>query len=245
MANLILHCGAHAVDRDDVYATATPEPTASWHPIRHGTLLDLVQDTLAGMGLNIASEAHALTRDGSRFFGLLEVRDNNSHAEYSAVVGVRNAHDKAFSAGIAMGTAVLACDNLCFASDVVLSRKHTIRIADDLPRLVLTAVGKLGEVRHDQDRRIEAYKAKRLTTRTVHDLLVKLVDAGSLPVTCLPGALAQYRQPDHEQYLTDGRRTAWTLHNAVTHVLRGRNLTELPRRTIAMQGMLDRACSLN
>lgn len=245
MADLILHCGAHAVDRDDIYSVETPAPTKSWHPIAHGTLLDLVDTNLTQMGLKVVSEAHGLGRDGARLFSLLEVRDNKSHADYSAVVGVRNAHDMAFSCGLAMGTAVLACDNLSFASDVVLSRKHTVRIAEDLPRLVHQAVGKLGEVRHSQGERFEAYRNKRLPDRTVHDLLVRLVDCGSLPVTCLPGTLSQYRDPEHEVYLHNGKRCVWTLHNAVTHMLRGRNLSQLPKRTIAMQGLLDRTRSLN
>jgi hypothetical protein len=34
-ANLLLHCGAHAVDREITGATPTPEPTATWTPLPH------------------------------------------------------------------------------------------------------------------------------------------------------------------------------------------------------------------
>jgi hypothetical protein len=37
-ANLVLHCGAHHVEREQVTATPTPARTPSRVPIAHGTL---------------------------------------------------------------------------------------------------------------------------------------------------------------------------------------------------------------
>jgi hypothetical protein len=47
--------------------------------------------------------------------------------------------------------------------------------------------------------------------------------------------------PRHAEF-REGR-TAWRFFNSVTEVLKG-NLTELPRRTQALHGLLDSACGL-
>ncbi len=45
-ANLLLHCGASAVDRDALISVPTPESTATWQPIPHVGLLETVEDVL-------------------------------------------------------------------------------------------------------------------------------------------------------------------------------------------------------
>ena len=43
MPNLILHCGAHAVDLDEVKTVNTPRGTATWTPIPHHQLIQTVK----------------------------------------------------------------------------------------------------------------------------------------------------------------------------------------------------------
>ena len=38
-ADLLLHCGAHAVDREVIGSTPTPEPTTTWTPLPHMALI--------------------------------------------------------------------------------------------------------------------------------------------------------------------------------------------------------------
>jgi hypothetical protein len=245
MVNLMLHCGAHATDRDQVRSAPTPTPTETWYPIPHTRLLDQVESTLTDAGLNVVSEAHALGRDGDRYFGLLELRNGQAHDDYALVVGLRNSHDQSYPAGLVIGSGVFVCDNLAFCGEIKFARKHTRFIDRDLPELVQIAVGRLGDIRHQQDDRIAAYKDRRLDDRDAHHLMIRMVDTGTLPVTRLPVALNEFREPSHDEFLIDGKRTAWTLMNATTEALKGRNLDALPRRTQAMHGLLDLACGLN
>ena len=243
--DLMLHCGSHAVERDDIRTAPTPSPTDTWYPIPHARLLDQVETTLAGVGLNVVSEAHALGRDGDRYFGLLETRNGQAHEDYALVVGLRNSHDQSYPAGLVVGSGVFICDNLAFSGEIKFARKHTRHISRDLPQLVQAAIGRLGEMRHQQDERIAAYKSKRLSDRDAHHLLIQMIDSGSIPITRLPAALQEFREPSHDSFLSDGKRTAWTLMQGVTECLKGRNLDALPRRTQAMHGVLDAACHLN
>ena len=106
-----------------------------------------------------------------------------------------------------------------------------------------TAVGRLADMRGQQDERIRTYKETELADPAAHDLLIRSVDAGVLPVTQVPAVLEEWRTPSHEQFSADGK-TAWRFHNAMTHVWKGRNLAALPRRSQALHGLLDSVCGL-
>src|SRR5690348_15506115 len=101
--NLMLHCGARTVDREQIAAVATPPRTETWVPIPHSQLLAGVQGCLERAGLSVVTEAHGLTRDGARYFGLLQVANGESPDDFGLVVGLRNSHDKSFPAGLAVG----------------------------------------------------------------------------------------------------------------------------------------------
>ena len=238
-ANLTLHCGAHAVEREALTLAPTPARTESWVPIPHLRLLTQVLGTLQRSGLDVVSEAHGLSRDGRRYFGLLQVA--GADRDFGLVVGLRNSHDKSFPAGLAVGASVFVCDNLSFSGEVKLARKHTSMIERDLPQLVESAVGRLGDLRHTQEERFARYRVTELSDPQVHDLIVRAMDARVLPVTKVPDVLAEWREPRHPEF-----REGWTgyrLFNAFTETLKG-NLDLLPRRTQALHGLLDTACGL-
>jgi hypothetical protein len=228
MVNLVLHCGARHVERPAVVEAPTPTASATWVPVPHHRLLEQVESTLVASGMKVANEAHALWNDGLRYFGLLEVTNGAPHDDYGLVIGLRNSHDKTFPAAIAMGSAVYICDNLAFSAEVTIARRHTRFIERDLPRIVHTAVGRLSDMRGQQDERIRTYKKTELSDPAAHDLVIRAVDATVLPVTKVPEVLAEWRTPSHEEFAADGK-TLWRFHNAMTHVWKGRNLAALPR----------------
>jgi hypothetical protein len=82
-----------------------------------------------------------------------------------------------------VGSGVFVCDNLAFSGEVTIARWHTTFIERDLPQLVDRAIGRLEDLRADQDRRIDAYKHKELPDIQAHDVLVQAVDARVLPVS--------------------------------------------------------------
>src|SRR3954470_16619350 len=243
MVNLVLHCGARHVERSDVVDARTPSASETWVPIPHHRLLEQVEDTISSNGMTVINQAHALWTKGLRYFGLLEVTNGQAAQDYGLVVGIRNSHDKTFPAAIAMGNAVFVCDNLAFSAEVTIARRHTRFIERDLPRIVHTAVGRLTDMRGQQDKRIEKYKETELVDSSAHDLLIRAVDANVLPVTQVPAALEEWRKPSHEEFCADGK-TVWRFHNAMTEVWKGRNLAALPRRSQALHGLLDSVCGL-
>ena len=241
--NLMVHCGSHHVDREVIEHSPTPARTGTWVPVPHGRLLNEVEGTLVRAGLRVVGQAHALSSDGQRYFGLLELANGHAHADYGFVLGLRNSHDKTFPAGLAVGSGVFVCDNLAFSAEIVIARKHTVFIERDLPQLVSAAVGRLGEVRQHQDERIALYKETMLTDGQAHDLMIRAVDAQVLPITTVPDAITEWRWPRHPEF-AEGGRTAWRFLNSVTESIKGRSLDILPKRTQALHGLLDVACGM-
>ena len=241
MANLILHRGARAVSRDELSTVPTPARTRSWVPIPHNRLLDGVQTALERSALAVVNERHGLTKDDKRYFGLLEVRNENSADDFGLLVGLRNSHDKTFPAGLVLGARIFICDNLSFSGEVRIARKHTVNVERDLPQLIDRAVGRLGALRRTQEGRFATYKNHELNDTQAHDLVIQALDAQVVPVTQVPAVLKEWREPRHLEFRQG--KTAWRLFNAFTEALKG-NLEALPRRTQALHGLMDSACGL-
>lgn len=239
--NLLLHCGGRAVDRPSVQRVSTPRATETWTPIPHLELVTQVERTLKSNGLVVGTQAHSLSHEGLRYFGLMEIQRTESAEDYCWVLGLRNSHDKTFPAGITAGASVFVCDNLSFSGEVKIARKHTTHIARDLPRLVQSAVGQLMDRWNHQDTRLATYKQTQIEDRTAHDLIVRATDVGVCPNKLVPRVLHEWREPKHTAFEP---RNAWSLFNAFTEALKG-NLVELPRRTEALHGLLDNHVGLH
>src|ERR1700689_4476783 len=80
--NLLLHCGAQAVDRHVVQHVPTPRATDTWTPIPHLELVTQVEQTLSANGLVVGTQAHSLAHDGLRYFGLMEIQRSESDEDY-------------------------------------------------------------------------------------------------------------------------------------------------------------------
>jgi len=234
--DLVLHCGAHKVERADVENVPTPDATRTWTPIPHTALIERIEDTLKSDGLTIVNQVHSLTRGGNRYFGLMQIANGQNSDDYAWVLGARNSHDQSFPAGLVVGASVFVCDNLSFSGEIRMSRKHTVYIMRDLPGLVQRAIGQLMSRWHDQDARIEAYKNFALTDMQAHDLIVRAIDARSATATQVPHLLQQWRHPNHEAFAP---RTAWSLFNSFTEAMKPLNLNEKSVRTQRLHGLFD------
>jgi hypothetical protein len=234
--NLILHCGAHAVPRAALARVETPAATETWQPIPHEKYVERVELELPRHGLKVVQQAHALTHDGGRYFGLMQVENGCSSTDYTWVLGLRNSHDKSLPAGLVAGSQVFVCDNLAFSGEVQVSRKHTVNILRDLPSLIGDAFRRLLGQFREQDRRTALYKASRLIDADAHDLTVRALDGGVICASRIPELLHEWREPRHEAFRL---RTTWSWFNAVTEILKGR-LHELPKRTQRLYQICDK-----
>lgn len=236
LCNLCLHAGAAEVPRAALAAVPTPAPTETWRPIPHEEYVRQVERELPRYGLDVVNAAYALTHDGGRFFGLLQVTRNGlENPAYSLVVGLRNSHDKTLTAGLVAGSQVFVCDNLAFSGEVSVSRKHTSFITMDLPMLIGNAVGRLLGLFQTQDERVRRYKNTRLSDAAAHDLCVRALDARAICASKIPALLHEWREPRHQEFKP---RNLWSFFNATSEVMKGA-LHLLPRRSQAIHQLCD------
>jgi hypothetical protein len=235
---LILHKGATRLNHDELAAVATPEGTETWRPLGHWDFVGVVEREMSAAGLSVVSREYGIWKDGARFFGILRLAPSGAeaHGGYGAVVGLRNSNDRAFAAGLCMGSQVFVCDNLAFSNEVVIHRQHTKGLLRDLPRLVSAGLSRLVVARQRMGERIGTYRVTTASDAQAHDFFVRCVDRQVLPVTQLPAALHEWRKPRHTEFEP---RTVWSLFNAVTEVIKGSNVEALPRRTEALHGLAD------
>jgi hypothetical protein len=249
--NLCLHCGSRSVDRQFLGTVQTPSGTETHRPISHLELVTTVEAQLSTVGnMRIVNETFGVTADGMEMFGLLQVANGvSTGTDYAYVLGLRNANNKKFPAGVCVGSGVFVCDNLAFSSEIVLARKHTKEILADLPALVGTAIGKLADHWLDQNARIEAYKKIELTNK---EAMVLIMEAGLeeevFPWTKGYDIWQEWKAPKHPEFK---ERTLWSLFNCVTENLKPRkeskatSLWSLPNRTGRLHLLCDAKAGLN
>ena len=234
--NLCLHAGAAEVPRAALAAVPTPAPTETWRPLAHEEFVRRVEWELPRYGLDVVNAAYALTHDGGRFFGLLQVTRNGlENSEHSLVVGLRNSHDKTLTAGLVAGSQVFVCDNLAFSGEVQLARKHTPNIMRDLPSLVGDALGRLLTMFKTQDERVQRYKNTRLSDAAAHDLCVRALDARAICASKIPALLHEWREPRHPEFKP---RNLLSFFNATSVVMKNA-LHLLPKRSQAIHQLCD------
>lgn len=234
---LLLHAGGKPVLYDDLRTIRTPQGTDTHVPVAHHEVVELVRYTLGFHGHEIAEEAHAITQDGARYFGLMTLK--SPYGDYTDTVGLRNSHDKSFPIGIAFGSRVFVCDNLAFAGDHTIRRKHTIKAKRELPGLVAEVVAPLQAQRLAQHETFTRYQQRVLTNAEADHAILTLYRENVINVTRIADVVGQWERPSHDW----GDRTAWRLFNAATFALNGR-VAEDPTLTQRLHRVIDGVCEV-
>src|SRR4051812_32288780 len=126
-STLCLHRGAREVTVEELKAVQVPKPQGRWHPLGHFNILSMVRERLDEAGFKVSRERHALSREGSRYFGTIDLtaKVSDEAGGITLCCGVINSVDASLSARLAMGSRVFCCDNLTLAGSVKIAAKHT------------------------------------------------------------------------------------------------------------------------
>lgn len=220
----------------ELSAPVLPAKTDSYMPVAHDDLVKRIQRRLEQAGLVIVHDAHVLWRGGQRYFGLMQVNHPDLCDPDSAmIVGVRNSYDKSLPATIGSGNQVFVCDNLVFNGEVVLGRKHTKNIFEDLEGLIEKAMDVLFLRWRQHRARVAFYKEHEVANVEAHDLIAKSFLSGIISKVQIADAISQWNNPNHPEFKD---RNLWNLHNTFTEVMKGR-LDTLPRNSRLLHNLLD------
>jgi hypothetical protein len=208
---LIAHCGTRKITREELKLIPAPPETDTHKPVSHLKIIEELTLTLSYRNLIVTRDEYAVSSDGMRMFGVLDLNSRINGFCFS--IGVRNGNDKSMRLSMVAGLRVTVCDNMLFAGDFKpVLRKHTK--AMELTDLMAVGVEKIQRNFDPMARQVEEWR-----THTLHDSLAKslIYDAclteKLFPRNLLPTVHQHYFTPEHEEFKP---RTLWSLANAFT-----------------------------
>ena len=214
-ATLIAHVDTELVTREQLAMIPMPEGTASFRPVPHIELVMSIQAILETKGIAIQREQFAVRADGSRLFATFDLSIEGILGSCGAL-GIRTGNDRTMRLQMLTGMRIFVCDNMAFSGDeIILNRKHTAGL-NLLPEL-MDAVGRyqlryatlLSEIRSLAEMTIDDQQAKAI----LHDAFMAEV----MPLRYLKDVSQAYFHPTIPEWEP---RTAWSLHNSFTGVMR-------------------------
>jgi len=232
---MVLHVNATPVSYDDLVSLDTPQGTDTHVPVPHCSVVLNAIASVQDNGFDITSQHYGLTKDGARFFGLLNL--SSDYPDYNPSLILRNSHDKTFAMALGIGSRVFVCDNLAFFAEHTVKRKHTSRIIDDLEEVIARGTAEVLAAKRDMELTYEQYKSTPFDDQYVDHLLMQMYRDDIVPSTGIAKVHKQWHNPD----LDWGSKTAWRLFNAATYTLKGRALDD-PRKTNKLHKLITEAC---
>jgi hypothetical protein len=217
MSQLVLHRGGWTASVADLASVPVPQSTGSYVPVPYPRLVEEIKLHLPRFGLTLAREEYGLAREGDQLFGVLSCGNGRPESDHCLALGVRSSYDRSLSVGLVAGTRVFCCDNLAFSGEVAMNRKHTAHVFRDLPDLIYRMLSQVTMLRDRQEIEIRDMKGTSMVPATAHHLMVEAVKANILPASRLPKVLEAWEHPQYEEFRS---RSAWSLFNAFTEVLK-------------------------
>jgi uncharacterized protein DUF932 len=217
MNNLMLHRGGWEATKADLASVPVPDPTTSYHPVSYGRFVEEVELHVPRFGLRTQSSSFALAREGSQMFGVLTCTNGHNAGDYALAIGLRNSYDRSLSVGLVAGTRVFCCDNLAFSGEAAMARKHTPNVFRDLPDLIYRMLSRVTVLKARTDEEIARMKGLSMSPERAHHVMVTAIRSGITSASRLPKILEAWDEPKHQEFEP---RTAWSLFNAFTEVLK-------------------------
>ena len=115
---LLAHCGSNKLTREQLGLIPTPEGTLSHHPLAHHLIVEALLETLAFRHISVVRDEYAVSQDGMKMFGVLDLETAFEGCRFS--IGIRNANDKSMRLAMTVGYRVFVCDNMAFQGDFSL-----------------------------------------------------------------------------------------------------------------------------
>jgi len=123
-SQLLAHCGSSKITREELKVIPTPVGSATHQPLPHFEIVGALVETLSFRHISVVREEYAVTGDGMKMFGVLDLETTFDGCRFS--VGIRNSNDKSMRLALTVGYRVLVCDNMAFHGDFTpVLAKHT------------------------------------------------------------------------------------------------------------------------
>lgn len=205
------------ISRQELQLIPTPPGTPTHRPIPHCEIVAALVETLAFRHIGVVRDEYAVSQDGMKVFGVLDLETGMTGLRFS--IGVRNSNDKSLRLAMTVGYRVLVCDNMAFSGDFTpVLAKHSKRFS--LLDALSIGVDRMQRNFEPLKAQIEAWREGQLPDETAKLIIYRAFIEGELEA---PKHLARtvherYFDPQFEEFQP---RTMWSLSNAFTSAFKG------------------------
>ena len=234
-STLIAGTGTQRVDREFLRALPVPVGTQTHKPISHIQIVEALVETLGFRHINVTADEYAVTPDGNRMFGLMELDYEFSGVRFA--IGIRNAHDKSMRLALTVGYRVFVCSNMMFKGDFspVLS-KHSKNF--NLVDALSIGVDRIQRNFEPLQRTLTDWKANILSPNDARIIIYEaFVEAKIAPPRLLPLVHKHYFEPQHDEFKN---ATLWSLSNAFTSAFKDLKVFQQYKATGKLAPFLNR-----
>jgi hypothetical protein len=210
---LVAHCGTRKINREELQDIPVPEGTRTHQPLSHFEIVNVLEEALSFRYLKIVKDEYAVSQDGMKMFGVMDLNAEFSGCRFS--IGLRNSNDKSMRLALTVGYRVFVCDNMAFSGDFTpMLHKHTRKL--ELYDAVSIAVDRIhrgfapleAQVKRMRDIELSDEQVKLIIYRAFMDGLVR-----GVPRHLMSVVHDLYFRPQHEAFRP---RNLWSLSNAFT-----------------------------
>jgi len=211
-AVLMNHCGTRKITRDELRDVPVPDATDTHQPLPHFELIEALIETLSYRYLKVRRDEYAVSSDGMKLFGVMDLEYGFTGCNYS--IGLRNSNDKSMRLALTAGYRVFVCDNMMFSGDFQpLLHKHTknLKLHDSLS----IAVDRIHRNFEPMKQKVILWQETELSNELAKLVIYEafLDKKLKVPRFLLPVVHDYYFEPDHEAFKS---RNLWSLSNAFT-----------------------------
>lgn len=228
---LCLHTGGIGIDYEQLGNFAPPKKTATYTPMGHQELVDMIQTTaleLLPSDYTLKSQAFGVSPKsgenvGDRMFGVLTY-ENEEFPEMGLSLGLRNSYDQSLSVGLCSGAKVFVCDNLAFVGDVRVARKHTGDLHNEMQRLITYSIQKspvhFNKIQEDR----EIMEEISVSNDEAWQVFGVAYGRNLIKPRQLLRGVNAWKKPPQEEF---SDRNLWSLYNAFTEALKSSSASEV------------------
>jgi len=207
---LIAGRGTNRITREELALIPAPTATLTHQPIAHIKIVEALMETLAFRHINVAGDEYAVSQDGMKMFGLMELDYDFTGCRFA--IGVRNANDKSMRLALTVGYRVFVCSNMAFKGDfspVLSKHSKNFNLIDSLS----VGVDRIQRSFEPLQKTINQWKEFELGEAQAKGIIYDVFVDHLAPLKLLPSVHSHYFTPEHDEFKD---RTMWSLSNAFT-----------------------------
>src|SRR5580698_11597469 len=193
------------ITRQELQLVPVPQGTSTHQPLSHYEIVQALLETLGFRRIEVVRDEYAVSHDGMRMFGVLDLELGVTGVRFS--IGIRNANDKSMRLAMCIGYRVLVCDNMAFHGDFTpVLAKHSKNFS--LVDAVSIGVDRMQRNFEPLAGHIELVRNALLTDDAAKLIIYQAFVEGSLevPKHLMRSVHENYFRPAHDDF---SPRTVW------------------------------------